>query len=98
MPTQQKSPAPMVVGNGAENNIQCEHNVRGTPPENQVAVRDVLLRECRAAVLRLRLAVTDIQVVGVSLRYGLINVEQAMELLNERDALDWLNLEQRAAP
>ena len=95
----EKSPAPLV-----ESAIEAKHdNQRGlekssTNPEKQGAVRGVFLAECRAAELRSRLAATDIEAVGIALRHGLINVEQAMELLDARDALDWLNLERRAAP
>ena len=49
--------------------------------------RDYLLAELRCAVLRARLWQADIEAVGLALRCGLIEPEQALELLHDCDAL-----------
>jgi hypothetical protein len=48
---------------------------------------DYLLAELRCAALRARLARSDIEAVGVALKGGLISPDQAVELLNDCDAL-----------
>ena len=64
-----------------------------SPSENQDALSDVFLAECRCAVLRTKLATVNIEAVGVALKHRLISVKQALELLNAHDALDWLDLD-----
>jgi hypothetical protein len=49
--------------------------------------RDYLLAELRCASLRARLAQADIDAVGLALRGGLIEPEQALELLADCDCL-----------
>jgi hypothetical protein len=48
---------------------------------------DYLLAELRAASLRARLWQADIDAVGLALKAGLVEPEQAVELLHECDAL-----------
>jgi hypothetical protein len=49
--------------------------------------RDYLLQELRCAALRARLWQADIEAVGLALKGGLIDPEQALELLADCDAL-----------
>ena len=48
---------------------------------------DYLLAELRCALLRARLWQADIEAVGMALKAGLVEPEQALELLQECDAL-----------
>ena len=48
---------------------------------------DYLLTELRCAALRARLWQADIDAVGAALKAGLIEPEQALELLHDCDAL-----------
>jgi hypothetical protein len=48
---------------------------------------DYLLAELRAASLRARLWQADIDAIGMALKAGLVAPEQALELLQECDAL-----------
>jgi hypothetical protein len=48
---------------------------------------DYLLAELRCASLRARLWQADIEAVGLALKGGLIEPEQALELLSDCDAL-----------
>jgi hypothetical protein len=49
--------------------------------------RDYLLAELRCAALRARLWQSDIEAVGMALKAGLIEPEQALELLHDCNAL-----------
>jgi hypothetical protein len=49
--------------------------------------RDYLLAELRCAALRARLWQADIDAVGLALKSGLIEPEQALELLADCDCL-----------
>lgn len=49
--------------------------------------RQYLLAELRCASLRARLRQADIDAVGLALKGGLIDPEQALELLHDCDAL-----------
>jgi hypothetical protein len=49
--------------------------------------REYLLAELRAAALRARLLQADIDAVGLALKAGLIEAEQALELLADCDCL-----------
>jgi hypothetical protein len=49
--------------------------------------RDYVLAELRCAVMRARLWQADIEAVGIALRSGLIDPDQALELLAECGAL-----------
>jgi hypothetical protein len=49
--------------------------------------RDYLLAELRCAALRARLWQADIEAVGLALKGGLIDADQALELLADCDAL-----------
>ena len=48
---------------------------------------DYLLAELRCAAIRARLWQADIEAVGMALKAGLIEPEQALELLQDCDAL-----------
>ena len=61
------------------------------------ALCEALLAELRAGVIRDKLAALDKEAVGVALKHHLIDVRQAMELLNVRDALPWLDLAREGA-
>ena len=88
-----KRPAPVAPGREARKD-NAQHKDKGSQSslENQHALSEALLAEFRCAVLRTKLATVNIEAVGVALKHGLVNVEQAMELLDARDALDWLDL------
>ncbi len=93
MSEKRKRPAPVAPGREArKDNTQHKDKGSKSPPDNQYALSETLLAECRCAVLRTKLATVNIEAVGVALKYGLVSVEQAMELLDARDALDWLDL------
>jgi hypothetical protein len=49
--------------------------------------RDYVLAELRCAVMRAQLWQADIEAVGIALRSGLIDPDQALELLAECGAL-----------
>jgi hypothetical protein len=49
--------------------------------------REYVLAELRCAVMRARLWQADIEAVGIALRGGLIDPDQALEILAECDAL-----------
>jgi hypothetical protein len=49
--------------------------------------RDYLLAELRCASLRARLWQADIDAVGLALKAGLVEPEQALELLQDCDCL-----------
>jgi hypothetical protein len=49
--------------------------------------REYLLAELRCASLRARLRVADIEAVGKALKAGLVEPEQALELLDDCDCL-----------
>jgi hypothetical protein len=57
--------------------------------------RDYLLAELRCAALRARLWQADIDAVGLALRGGLIEPEQALELLHDCHALHLVGTEPR---
>jgi hypothetical protein len=57
--------------------------------------RDYLLAELRCAALRARLWQHDIEAVGLALKGGLIEPEQALELLQDCDALHLVGTEPR---
>jgi hypothetical protein len=53
--------------------------------------RDYLLAELRCAALRARLWQADIDAVGLALKSGLIEPEQALELLADCDCLQLIS-------
>jgi hypothetical protein len=57
------------------------------------ARRDYLLSELRCAALRARLQQADIEAVGKALAAGLIEPEQALELLRDCDVLQLISPE-----
>jgi hypothetical protein len=57
------------------------------------ARRDYLLSEWRCAALRARLQQADIEAVGKALAAGLIEPEQALELLRDCDVLQLISPE-----
>jgi len=56
-----------------------------------VARIDYLLAELRCAALRARLWQADIEAVGMALKAGLVEPEQALELLHECDFLQLIS-------
>ena len=61
---------------------------------NADAVRDCLLAELRCGVLRAKLLAHDYETAGVALKHRLVSVEQAMEMLNARDVMPYLFIEE----
>jgi hypothetical protein len=59
---------------------------------------DYLLAELRCASLRARLWQADIEAVGLALKGGLIEPEQALELLHDCDALHLVGAVRKKAP
>jgi hypothetical protein len=59
--------------------------------------RDYLLAELRCAALRARLWQADIDAVGLALKSGLIEPEQALELLADCDCLQLVSPKDRPA-
>jgi hypothetical protein len=53
--------------------------------------RDYLLAELRCASLRARLWQADIDAVGLALKAGLVEPEQALELLADCDCLQFIS-------
>jgi hypothetical protein len=60
--------------------------------------RDYLLGELRCAVLRARLWEADITAVALALKAGLVEPEQALELLADCDALHLVGAVREEAP
>ena len=58
---------------------------------------DYLLAELRCAAVRARLWQADIEAVGIALKGGLIDPEQAIELLHDCDALHLVGVGREAA-
>ena len=54
------------------------------------ALREEVLARLRVGVARLKLDMLDLEAVGVSVKHRCISAEQAVAILRERDALDWL--------
>ena len=59
---------------------------------------DYLLAELRCASLRARLWQADIEAVGIALKGGLIEPEQALELLHDCDCLHLVGAVREEAP
>ena len=53
--------------------------------------RDYLLAELRCASMRARLQAHDIDAVGMALKAGLVEPEQALELLADCDCLQFIS-------
>jgi hypothetical protein len=51
---------------------------------------DYFLQELRCAALRARLAAADIDAIGLATKHGLVTPDQAVELLNDCDALVYI--------
>jgi hypothetical protein len=62
-----------------------------------VTRRDYLITELRCASLRARLWQADIDAVGLALKAGLVEPEQALELLADCDCLHLVGVRERAA-
>jgi hypothetical protein len=60
--------------------------------------RAYLLHELRCAILRARLWQADIEAVGMALKAGLIEPEQALELLADCEALHLVGAVREEAP
>ena len=54
--------------------------------------RDLLLSALRAATARARLAATEFDTIGISLRQKLINCEQALEWARDEGLIGWIRL------
>jgi hypothetical protein len=52
--------------------------------------REYLLAELRCAVARAKLAVLDIEAIGVALKHNIIDPEQAVHLLTAADAIGFV--------
>jgi hypothetical protein len=59
---------------------------------------DYLLAELRCASLRARLWQADIEAVGLALKGGLVEPEQAIELLHDCDCLHLIGAVREEAP
>jgi hypothetical protein len=51
---------------------------------------EYIIQELRCASLRARLAQADIESVGIALRDGLINEDQAIDILSDCDCLQYI--------
>jgi hypothetical protein len=54
--------------------------------------RDLLLSALRAATARARLAATEFDTIGISLRQKLITCEQALEWARDEGLIGWVRL------
>jgi hypothetical protein len=54
--------------------------------------RDLLLSAIRAATARARLAATEFDTIGISLRQKLISCEQALQWCRDEGLIHWLRL------
>ncbi len=54
--------------------------------------RDLLLSSLRAATARARLAATEFDTIGISLRQKLITCEQALEWARDEGLIGWIRL------
>ena len=52
--------------------------------------REYLLSELRCAVARAKLAVLDLECIGLALRYRVVSAEQAVALLTDADVLGFV--------
>jgi hypothetical protein len=59
---------------------------------------DYLIAELRCAVLRARLMQADIEAVGMALKAGLVDPEQALELLHDCNCLYLVGAVREEAP
>jgi hypothetical protein len=59
--------------------------------------RDYLLAELRCASLRARLWQADIDAIGLALKAGLVEPEQALEMLADCDCLQLISPKESAA-
>jgi hypothetical protein len=60
------------------------------PSNHAEGRREYLLAELRCAAARARLAVLDIEAVGIALKHNIINPEQAVYLLTDADAIGFV--------
>jgi len=95
MGTQRKRAAPLPRREPQSNAQSCaEHSTKNSPEvQPKARLTEVLLVEIRCGSMRARLAQYDMDSVGTALSHGLINAEQAMAELYDRDALHWMFLE-----
>jgi hypothetical protein len=54
--------------------------------------RDLLLSALRAATARARLAATEFETIGISLRQKLITCEQALEWARDEGLIGWVRI------
>ncbi len=66
--------------------------------ELQDQMRITLLAQFRVSLIKLRLAETNIELIGTALKNHLITPDQAMAMAYERDVLDWLFRFRECAP
>jgi hypothetical protein len=74
-----------------------QSNLRESPRNNShspdISRTNYLIAELRAASIRARLWQLDINALGIALKGGLVDPEQAIELLAERDVLHLVGTE-----
>jgi hypothetical protein len=51
---------------------------------------EYLIQEFRCAVLRARLEAADLEAIGLALKAGLVDAEQALELAADCNCLRWI--------
>ena len=54
--------------------------------------RDLMISALRAATARARLAATEFDTIGISLRQKLITCEQALEWARDEGLINWIRL------
>jgi hypothetical protein len=81
---------------------QADAKPQADPPPNDTLRQDYILAELRCAHARLRLAMLDVEAVGLALNARLITAEQAVAMLWDSDAVHYtrlhLGLPQEQAP
>ena len=60
--------------------------------------RDLLLSDLRAAAARARLAATEFDTIGISLRQKLVTCDQALEWARDEGLIGWIRLGPEAQP
>ena len=66
--------------------------------EDSSGERDLLLSALRAATARARLAATEFDTIGISLRQKLVTCEQALEWARDEGLIGWIRLGPEAQP
>jgi hypothetical protein len=71
--------------------VEIDRVCQGAESGRGMTRREYLMGELRCASLRARLQVQDIEAVGMALGAGLIQPEQALELLADCDCLQFIS-------